>query len=158
MLESSHLESQNKVQVSASPELHASQTLESSEAGIGDVAKLSTSKSGPPHTGQLQLRYRQLWHTAFSAVRLAVLLEGTNFNVSGSWVPFYAQAVALGPTALNGALQLTRRINILSLDDGGVRGLSMLFSLKRLMELIDSKNPPKPCDYFDMIGGVGTGG
>ncbi|KAJ6184435.1 hypothetical protein N7519_005736 [Penicillium mononematosum] len=41
---------------------------------------------------------------------------------------------------------------------GGVRGLSMLLILKRLMEGIDPLNPPKPCDYFDMIGGTSTGG
>ncbi|KAL3426622.1 phosphorylase superfamily protein [Phlyctema vagabunda] len=26
------------------------------------------------------------------------------------------------------------------------------------METIDQENPPKPCDYFDMIGGTSTGG
>lgn len=26
------------------------------------------------------------------------------------------------------------------------------------MELINPENPPKPCDYFDMIGGTSTGG
>ena len=26
------------------------------------------------------------------------------------------------------------------------------------MKAIDSKNPPKPCDYFDLIGGTSTGG
>jgi patatin-like phospholipase/acyl hydrolase len=30
--------------------------------------------------------------------------------------------------------------------------------LQQLMETIDSENPPKPCDYFDMIGGTSTGG
>lgn len=47
---------------------------------------------------------------------------------------------------------------LLALDGGGVRGLSSLQVLKRLMELIDPKDPPKPCDYFDMIGGTSTGG
>ncbi|KAJ5585584.1 uncharacterized protein N7459_005384 [Penicillium hispanicum] len=47
---------------------------------------------------------------------------------------------------------------LLVLDGGGVRGLSMLLILKRLMEGIDPLNPPKPCDYFDMIGGTSTGG
>lgn len=47
---------------------------------------------------------------------------------------------------------------LLSLDGGGVRGLSSLFILKRVMEAIDPKNPPKPCDYFDMICGTSTGG
>jgi patatin-like phospholipase/acyl hydrolase len=47
---------------------------------------------------------------------------------------------------------------LLSLDGGGVRGLSSLLILKHLMEEIDPTSPPKPCDYFDMIGGTGTGG
>lgn len=47
---------------------------------------------------------------------------------------------------------------LLSLDGGGVRGLSTLQILKRLMETIDPDSPPKPSDYFDMIGGTSTGG
>ncbi|KAL9128122.1 MAG: hypothetical protein Q9217_003143 [Psora testacea] len=47
---------------------------------------------------------------------------------------------------------------LLSLDGGGVRGLSSLAILKRLMETINPESPPKPCDYFDMIGGTSTGG
>jgi patatin-like phospholipase/acyl hydrolase len=51
-----------------------------------------------------------------------------------------------------------KQLCLLSLDGGGVRGLSSLFILKQLMESIDPLNPPKPCDYFDMIGGTSTGG
>ncbi|KAI5236675.1 phospholipase, patatin family protein [Aureobasidium subglaciale] len=51
-----------------------------------------------------------------------------------------------------------KNLNLLSLDGGGVRGLSTLYILKRLMAAIDLHNPPKPCDYFDMIGGTSTGG
>lgn len=47
---------------------------------------------------------------------------------------------------------------LLALDGGGVRGLSSLMLLKHLMELIDHQNIPKPCDFFDMIGGTSTGG
>ncbi|KAJ5963990.1 uncharacterized protein N7479_003866 [Penicillium vulpinum] len=47
---------------------------------------------------------------------------------------------------------------LLVLDGGGVRGLSMLLIIKRLMEGINPLSPPKPCDYFDMIGGTSTGG
>ncbi|MCJ1378002.1 hypothetical protein MMC17_001098 [Xylographa soralifera] len=52
-----------------------------------------------------------------------------------------------------------KQLNLLSLDGGGVRGLSSLIILRHLMESIDfdAKIPPKPCDYFDMIGGTGTG-
>jgi patatin-like phospholipase/acyl hydrolase len=51
-----------------------------------------------------------------------------------------------------------RELNILSLDGGGVRGLSTLHILKSIMEAIDREHPPKPCDFFDMIGGTGSGG
>ena len=47
---------------------------------------------------------------------------------------------------------------LLALDGGGVRGLSSLIILDQLMETIDPDSPPKPCDYFDMIGGTSTGG
>ncbi|KAL2115914.1 hypothetical protein VTJ04DRAFT_10169 [Mycothermus thermophilus] len=49
-------------------------------------------------------------------------------------------------------------LRLLALDGGGVRGLSSLMILRRLMETIDPHAPPKPCDYFDMIGGTSTGG
>jgi patatin-like phospholipase/acyl hydrolase len=51
-----------------------------------------------------------------------------------------------------------RELNLLSLDGGGIRGLSSLYILKRLMEAVDRDKPPKPCDCFDMIGGTSTGG
>jgi patatin-like phospholipase/acyl hydrolase len=49
-------------------------------------------------------------------------------------------------------------IRLLSLDGSGVRGLSALMILEKLMEAVNPKAPPKPCDYFDMIGGTSTGG
>ncbi|KAL8996607.1 MAG: hypothetical protein Q9188_006530 [Gyalolechia gomerana] len=49
-------------------------------------------------------------------------------------------------------------LHLLALDGGGVRGLSSLIVLKQLMETVDPDSPPKPCDYFDMIGGTSTGG
>ncbi|KAL8296146.1 hypothetical protein RB600_001572 [Gaeumannomyces tritici] len=49
-------------------------------------------------------------------------------------------------------------IRLLALDGGGVRGLSSLMVLRSLMATIDPASPPKPCDYFDMIGGTSTGG
>ncbi|KAL4989582.1 acyl transferase/acyl hydrolase/lysophospholipase [Aspergillus falconensis] len=51
-----------------------------------------------------------------------------------------------------------RELNILSLDGGGVRGLSTLYILRSIMEAIDREHPPKPCDFFDIIGGTGSGG
>lgn len=47
---------------------------------------------------------------------------------------------------------------LLSLDGGGVKGLSTLIILQRLMRMIDAENPPEPCQVFDMIGGTSTGG
>ncbi|KAJ7827150.1 hypothetical protein B0H14DRAFT_3144712 [Mycena olivaceomarginata] len=51
---------------------------------------------------------------------------------------------------------------LLSLDGGGIRGLSMLIILKHLMYRLkvaeDLPDVPHPCDYFDLIGGTGTGG
>ncbi|KAK4145442.1 acyl transferase/acyl hydrolase/lysophospholipase [Dichotomopilus funicola] len=53
-------------------------------------------------------------------------------------------------------------INLLSLDDGGVRGAVLLHILHEIMVQIqlcyDLKRLPKPCEYFHMIGGTGTGG
>ncbi|KAH6881067.1 hypothetical protein B0T10DRAFT_609259 [Thelonectria olida] len=49
-------------------------------------------------------------------------------------------------------------IRLLALDGGGVRGLSSLMILQSLMSTIDPDSPPKPCEYFDMIGGTSTGG
>ncbi|KAF7165385.1 hypothetical protein CNMCM6106_001575 [Aspergillus hiratsukae] len=53
---------------------------------------------------------------------------------------------------------------LLSLDGGGVRGLSTLFILKSIMDRLnrercDAKLPPvKPCEIFDLIDGTSTGG
>ncbi|KAJ3574877.1 hypothetical protein NPX13_g4219 [Xylaria arbuscula] len=51
-----------------------------------------------------------------------------------------------------------QQLSLLSLDGGGVRGLSTLFILDEVMRSIDPDSPPKPCEYFDMIGGTSTGG
>lgn len=50
---------------------------------------------------------------------------------------------------------------ILSLDGGGVRGLSSLLILRSIMEeIVRRTNTAEalPCQYFDLIGGTGTGG
>jgi patatin-like phospholipase/acyl hydrolase len=51
---------------------------------------------------------------------------------------------------------------ILSIDGGGVRGLSTLLILREIMEEIgrrnDTEDTPLPCQYFEMIGGTSTGG
>ncbi|KAJ4038294.1 hypothetical protein NW756_008572 [Fusarium oxysporum] len=55
-------------------------------------------------------------------------------------------------------------ICMLSLDGGGVRGLSSLYVLKRIMDGHNAKreklgqSPQKPAVIFDLIGGTSTGG
>jgi patatin-like phospholipase/acyl hydrolase len=53
---------------------------------------------------------------------------------------------------------------LLSLDGGGVRGLSSLYILKGLMTRLNDERHAaglpqvKPCEIFDLIGGTSTGG
>jgi patatin-like phospholipase/acyl hydrolase len=57
--------------------------------------------------------------------------------------------------------EITHWPRILSLDGGGVRGLSSLLILREIMEEIERQTGvegAKPCQYFDLIGGAGTGG
>ena len=59
-------------------------------------------------------------------------------------------------------------LRILSLDGGGVRGISSLYILKEIMAQIKRQqrvaNPtepvsaPRPSDFFDLICGTSTGG
>ncbi|KAG6826181.1 hypothetical protein H0H92_000816 [Tricholoma furcatifolium] len=55
-----------------------------------------------------------------------------------------------------------RGLRLLALDDGGIRGLSELIILQeimhRLKHIANLDTVPKPCEYFDVIGGAGTGG
>jgi patatin-like phospholipase/acyl hydrolase len=58
----------------------------------------------------------------------------------------------------------TTGLCLLSLDGGGVRGLSTLYILKNIMDRLNharaENNLPlvKPCEVFDLIGGTSTGG
>ena len=61
---------------------------------------------------------------------------------------------------------------MISKDGGGIRGLSELLIIKQLMHKLmvdlnmkrkqDGQPPltslPRPCDWFDLIGGTSTGG
>ncbi|EOA90522.1 uncharacterized protein SETTUDRAFT_146424 [Exserohilum turcica Et28A] len=49
-------------------------------------------------------------------------------------------------------------LHLLSIDNGGVRGLSALIILEQLMDAVDPDAPPEPYEWFNMIGGTGTGG
>lgn len=58
----------------------------------------------------------------------------------------------------------TRGLCLLSLDGGGVRGLSTLYILRSLMQRLNDERREakldhvKPCEIFDLIGGTSTGG
>ncbi|RPA75823.1 hypothetical protein BJ508DRAFT_331734 [Ascobolus immersus RN42] len=61
----------------------------------------------------------------------------------------------------------TKGLCLLSLDGGGVRGLSTLYILKDIMDRVNrelaeregvGKRVVKPCDVFDLIAGTSTGG
>ncbi|KAJ7690005.1 acyl transferase/acyl hydrolase/lysophospholipase [Mycena olivaceomarginata] len=56
----------------------------------------------------------------------------------------------------------TQGLRLLSLDGGGIRGLSMLLILEQLMYKLKVTDNlleiPYPCNYFDLIGGTSTGG
>ncbi|PBK88448.1 FabD/lysophospholipase-like protein [Armillaria gallica] len=66
-------------------------------------------------------------------------------------------AVNAGPSILTDP-----PVNLLSLDGGGIRGVSELFILNETMKCIQLRKnlpiTPKPCEYFDLIGGTSTGG
>ncbi|KAG5716586.1 Calcium-independent phospholipase A2-gamma [Termitomyces sp. T112] len=53
-------------------------------------------------------------------------------------------------------------LRLLALDGGGIHGLSELLILEEIMRRIKDeerlKELPKPCEYFDIIGGTNTGG
>jgi patatin-like phospholipase/acyl hydrolase len=58
--------------------------------------------------------------------------------------------------------EISHQPRILSLDGGGVRGLSSLVILDEIMKEIKRRDGlqevPLPCKYFDLIGGTSTGG
>ncbi|MCJ1314586.1 hypothetical protein MMC25_008268 [Agyrium rufum] len=57
---------------------------------------------------------------------------------------------------------MANMVNLLALDGGGIRGLSELLILdevmKRLQFDLELPELPRPCHYFDLIGGTSTGG
>lgn len=58
----------------------------------------------------------------------------------------------------------TTGLCLLSLDGGGVRGLSTLYILKIIFTRLNDERSRtgsshvKPCEVFDLIGGTSTGG
>jgi Patatin-like phospholipase len=64
-----------------------------------------------------------------------------------------------GPTSRNRVIDHSPRI--LSLDGGGIRGLSALLILKDVLDSarrISGNCGLLPCEHFDLIGGTSTGG
>ncbi|KFY46366.1 hypothetical protein V495_02529 [Pseudogymnoascus sp. VKM F-4514 (FW-929)] len=58
-------------------------------------------------------------------------------------------------------MELNRPLRLLSLDGGGIRGISELVILEEIMHRVSQElnvPAPLPADYFDMIGGTSTGG
>jgi patatin-like phospholipase/acyl hydrolase len=65
----------------------------------------------------------------------------------------------------NGKSELeTTGLCLLSLDGGGVRGLSALYILRSIMDRLNYERDQlnldavRPCEIFDLIGGTSTGG
>ena len=64
----------------------------------------------------------------------------------------------------NNDARKNRGLCLLSLDGGGVRGLSTLFILRGIMNRLNDTREEqglgrvKPCEVFDLIGGTSTGG
>ena len=74
-----------------------------------------------------------------------------------------AQALAEDRTGESNPVDETG-LCLLSLDGGGVRGLSTPYTLKGLMTRLNHERghkgfpAVKPCEIFDLIGGTSTGG
>jgi patatin-like phospholipase/acyl hydrolase len=72
----------------------------------------------------------------------------------------------MAPTQHGGGPNLldTTGLCLLSLDGGGVRGLSSLYILQGIMTRLNHQREEaglphvKPCEVFDLIGGTSTGG
>ncbi|KAF9553084.1 phospholipase [Agrocybe pediades] len=76
-----------------------------------------------------------------------------------------APALSVEATLLRQELRADRKygsggrpLRLLSLDGGGVRGISSLHVLKAIMLKITGNANARPCDYFDMMAGTSTGG
>ncbi|GLB44861.1 putative patatin-like phospholipase [Lyophyllum shimeji] len=76
--------------------------------------------------------------------------------------PAYSQVREMLPT---GPLRADQKavaeeppLRLLSLDGGGVRGISSLYILQAIMAKLSSDPNVKPCQYFDMMTGTSTGG
>lgn len=63
------------------------------------------------------------------------------------------------PTGWPGAGVADRSLNLLCLDGGGIKGLSCLYILEKILAIKSRRGEePRPSEYFHMIGGTSTGG
>ena len=80
---------------------------------------------------------------------------------ANTYSPFTRAPAAIAvPQKLPGRLEPPKVRKILSLDGGGVRGLSIIMILKYLMKNLNRQRGTilQPWQEFDMIGGTSTGG
>jgi len=83
------------------------------------------------------------------------ILVEANFEIKSAFSPVPAETV-FDANSFGSAGE--RPLRVLSLDGGGVRGLSALYILQEVMKKFSSDKEVKPCEVFDMIGGTSTGG
>jgi patatin-like phospholipase/acyl hydrolase len=93
-------------------------------------------------------------------------ITGDNNDIAGTvtrnvQTPYFSEAEG---TRLSASSTSGEPLNILSLDGGGVRGLSSLLILRKIMTQLrlklslDDDAQLHPCDFFDLICGTSTGG
>jgi len=91
---------------------------------------------------------------------------GAQAQLSGLGIPYILCGTGFGVTiSLRDMAGSGDPLRILSLDGGGIRGLSQLVILNDIMERLEDKlgrdplrNPCRPCEFFDLICGTSTGG
>ncbi|KAL1761367.1 acyl transferase/acyl hydrolase/lysophospholipase [Schizophyllum commune] len=99
-----------------------------------------------------------LWAVTNSIAYQRALSQTSSFGSSSnpSRSPVLQDAIFASPAVPETGLRL------LALDDGGIRGLSMLLLLRKILHRIQQisclQALPLPCEYFDIIAGSGTGG
>lgn len=79
-------------------------------------------------------------------------------------IPNYYGARGLPLKVLSLGASATTIVSIMThgsytcVDGGGVRGISALYILKKIMENTPGAAGKKPCEYFDVMAGTSTGG
>jgi patatin-like phospholipase/acyl hydrolase len=70
--------------------------------------------------------------------------------------------LSIGKSVFSTLLQANENAKNMASDGGGIRGLSSLYILQRIMKALQKKaggeGPILPCEYFDLIAGTSTGG